>query len=251
MRPCSTGRCSISVISPPAQRLPPAPGQHDCPTPLRRIRVRAGAPTSASRIAMLNAFMRRGLFSVMTAIEPSRRTSTRSSCTSLTARLHRARDGGRRRRNSSRCTTSRLKYQPTSSVIGHAHAAMQLHGLLADVAARLSRHHLRGRNRAAAFATIRGRRSSAAASNAVERACSMAIAMSAARCCSAWKLPIGWPNWRRVRRCSPVISSRRSIAPTASAQSAAMPRSIARSSSLEAVHAACRAAHRRRDCDVR
>ena len=51
---------------------------------------------------------------------------------------------------------------------------------------------------------------------------------------SAWKVAIGTPNCLRVFMYSTVIATSLSIAPTASAQSAAMPMSTARSSAAKA-----------------
>ena len=47
-----------------------------------------------------------------------------------------------------------LEIPADRQVVGHAHAAVQLHGLLADVAARLPDHDLGGRNRSSALAPI-------------------------------------------------------------------------------------------------
>ena len=54
--------------------------------------------------------------------------------------------------------------------------------------------------------------------------------MSTMRCCSAWNVPIGTPNWRRVFRYSSVVSHANFIAPTASAQESAAPKSSTSSS---------------------
>jgi len=59
----------------------------------------------------------------------------------------------------------------------------------------------------------------------MERACSLATNMSTMRCCSAWKVPIGTPNCLRVLRYSSVVSQENFMAPTASAQTSAVPKS--------------------------
>ena len=54
--------------------------------------------------------------------------------------------------------------------------------------------------------------------------------MSTMRCCSAWNAPIGTPNCLRVFRYSSVVSQANFIAPTASAQESAAPKSRTSSS---------------------
>ena len=60
----------------------------------------------------------------------------------------------------------------------------------------------------------------------MERACSYEMTMSTMRCCSAWNVPIGTPNCLRVLRYSSVVSQANFIAPTASAQTSAVAKSV-------------------------
>ena len=71
--------------------------------------------------------------------------------------------------------------------------------------------------------------------------------MSTMRCCSAWKVPIGTPNCLRVFRYSSVASQANFIAPTASAQTSAVAKSVTSSISAEPAFAAVRARARLED----
>ena len=81
---------------------------------------------------------------------------------------------------------------------------------------------------------------------AIDRACSPLITMSTMRCCSAWNAPIGTPNCLRVLRYSSVVSLAYLIAPTASAQSSAMAKSVDLDRSAATPRPRRRAARRRR-----
>src|SRR5471030_669193 len=79
-------------------------------------------------------------------------------------------------------------------LVGDAHAAVQLHRLLADEFGALAADTVRRRSSVDSDDTF------TAASMAIERACSRWMNMSAMRCCSAWNLPIGARNCWRVFR---------------------------------------------------
>ena len=124
-------------------------------------------------------------------------------------------------------------------LVGHAHAAMQLDRLLAHEA-RGPADVVLGRGDVAPAQAASSRSSWTWAAHRpvarmlIERAWVACTNMSAMRCCSAWKRPIGWPNCLRDLVYSMVVAFVASMAPTASAHSAAMPRSTARSSSAVA-----------------
>jgi hypothetical protein len=121
-----------------------------------------------------------------------------------------------------------LEVVADDEIIDHAHGAVHLHRLLTDQARRLANVGLGARHGAAALGGISESRVHAAMT-AIERACSAAMNISAMRCCSAWNLPMGTPNCLRSSSRSSVASFSATMMPTASAQSAATPRSTARS----------------------
>src|SRR6187455_2256366 len=103
-----------------------------------------------------------------------------------------------------------LEVVADDQLVHDAHAAVELHGLLARAA------------ESAESARI-------AARHAIERASAAAMNMSAMRCLRTWKVPIATPNCLRVFRYSSVWALSASMQPTASAHRAAIARSMPRS----------------------
>ena len=105
-------------------------------------------------------------------------------------------------------------------LVGHADAAVELDGLLRDVAAAAASCTLAAERR---LRRAGGRLAShcIAARIAVDLQSSVSTNMSTARCWSAWKVPILTPNCSRVRRYSVVIASTVRMMPTPSAHGAA------------------------------